>query len=171
MKLLQKISLILIFFISICSRGQRKDKIDFMLGEWNLKAKITTKKGIIYGNGIKKVYYKKSKDTLFAEMNVKFKNFNVIGTTKRIYDKKSARWKIIWVTLENRSSPPKGEGNFQNGNFVEIFYDNDQQGSYLKRLVFLDISKDHFSVRMDRLYDSGTFMKDTWGYEAKRIKM
>ena len=168
--MLQKISLVLIIFVSICSHGQSKDKINFMLGEWNLKAKITTQKGVIYGNGTKKVYYKESKDTLYAEMNVKFQNFNVVGTTKRVYNERSARWNIIWVTLENSKNPPKGEGNFRNGNFVEIFYDNDQLGSFLKRLVFLDISKDHFSVRMDRLYDNGVFMKDTWGYEAKRIK-
>ena len=132
MKLLQKISLILVFFVTICTQGQSKDKINFMLGNWSLKAKITTQKGVIYGNGTKKVYYKKSKDTLFAEMNVKFQNFNVIGTTKRVFNERSARWEIMWVTLENSKNAPKGEGNFKSGNFVEIFYDNDQLGSFLK---------------------------------------
>lgn len=158
-----------LFFV-IVTYAQPNEDFDFMLGHWEVEAKIRQNEiQYFHGNGSMNVYYNQSKDTLFADMKVKFQNFEVIGTTIRTYNDKTERWNVSW-NPESGNEVPNIEGAYQGEHFVEIDYGKDWYGLYTGKLVIFNISEDHFSVRKDKIYDDGVFMKDIWVYEANRLK-
>ena len=112
-----------------------------------------------------KVYFEKSSKILL----VKFRNFEVNGTTKRLFQSKSNRWKISWNPI-GKPTVRNIEGQMIDSRFIEFNYGKDNYGPFIGRLIVFDISKDRFSVRKDRIYDDGTLVKDIWGYVAERIK-
>jgi len=157
-------------FIGIVTNAQPNEDFNFMLGDWEVEAKIRQNEiHYIHGSGSMNVYYNQSKDTLFADMNVKFQNFEVIGTTIRTYNDKTERWAVSW-NPESGNDVPNIEGAYQGDHFVEIDYGKDWYGLYTGKLVIYNISEDRFSVRKDKIYDDGIFMKDIWVYEANRLK-
>ncbi|HMC00707.1 MAG TPA: hypothetical protein VKN14_06700 [Flavobacteriaceae bacterium] len=159
---------LLLFVFTI--QAQPNDDFNFMLGDWEVEAKIRQNE-IYYleGNGTMNVYFNSTKDTLYADMNVKFQNFEVIGTTIRTYNDTTGKWDVSW-NPESGNAVPNIEGAYQGEHFIEIDYGKDWYGLYTGKLVIYNISDDHFSVRKDKIYDDGVFMKDIWVYEAKRLK-
>ncbi|MFZ1806149.1 MAG: hypothetical protein WAU36_02950 [Cyclobacteriaceae bacterium] len=146
---------------------ERPTELDFMLGEWKADAKIkVSPEDYITGTGTISAYYKG--DTLMADMNIKFDEFDVIGVTKRLYNLEKEMWEISWNPLEASETVPNIEGKMRDNRFIELNFGEDHLGSFMGRLVIFDIADDHFSVRKDRLYDSGGLMKDIWVYEATR---
>ncbi|MFZ1702049.1 MAG: hypothetical protein WAU71_14585 [Pyrinomonadaceae bacterium] len=146
----------------------KSKQLDFMVGDWKVDAKIrTSPTAFITGSGTMAVHF--DKENLLAKMKIKFENFEVNGTTKRIFDKAKDRWDVSWLP---DGQPPtlNIDGKMLNGRFIEIDYGCDQRGAFIGRLVIYEISNDHFLVRKDQLYDDGAIMKDIWLYEATRVK-
>ncbi|MEP2669604.1 MAG: hypothetical protein ABJH04_11445 [Cyclobacteriaceae bacterium] len=146
---------------------ERPTELDFMLGEWAAEAKIkVSPEDYITGVGTINAYY--NGDTLMADMNIQFEEFDVVGVTKRLYNFEKEMWEISWNPEEASEVVPNIEGKMRDNRFIELNFGEDQFGSFMGRLVIFDITKDHFSVRKDRLYDTGGLMKDIWVYEATR---
>lgn len=171
-----KIQNIALALITIClsisglfgqETGDKSRQLDFMVGDWKVEAKIkNSENSYIHGSGTMKVHFEK--ETLLADMRIKFENFDVNGTTKRNFDKAAGEWNISW-NPETGPVVPAIEGKMLDGRFIEINYGKDGRGAFIGRLVIFNISKDKFSVRKDRLYDDGALLKDIWVYEATRI--
>ena len=97
------------------------------------------------------------------------------GTTWRTYDSAKKRWVSKW--LQAGTDTP---GGFTNGYFYGVFKDGeihlkatgkDQQGEYMDRITFYEITKTGFRWKLDRSYDNGkTWIKNMRMVEAKRIK-
>ncbi|MDU8885439.1 hypothetical protein RXV94_04645 [Yeosuana sp. MJ-SS3] len=84
-------------FLVIVTYAQPNEDFNFMIGNWDIEAKIRQNEiHYIHGKGTMNVYYNQSKDSLFADMRVKFQNFEVIGTTIRTYNNKTERWDVSW---------------------------------------------------------------------------
>lgn len=146
----------------------KSKQLDFMVGDWKVDAKIrTSATDFIEGSGTMSVRF--DKETLLAEMKIKFENFDVNGTTKRIFDKAKDRWDVGWHPV-GEAPTTNIDGNMLDGRFIEINYGKDARGLFIGRLVIYNILPDKFSVRKDQLYDDGALMRDVWVYEATRIK-
>ncbi len=161
-----------LFCVSTLAKAQnnKSKELDFMLGNWKAEAKIkVSPEDYIHGSGSIKSYYKG--DTLLAEMNIHFEDFDVIGVTKRLYNPKKQQWGISWNPANNMGETvPHIEGTMRDDRFIEFNYGKDEYGPFIGRLIIFNISNDHFSVRKDRIYDSGGFRKDIWVYEATKIE-
>ncbi|MGE3467491.1 MAG: hypothetical protein AB7J13_11220 [Pyrinomonadaceae bacterium] len=146
----------------------KSKQLDFMVGEWKVDAKIrTSATAFIEGSGTMSVRF--DKETLLADMKIKFENFEVSGTTKRIFDKAKDRWDVGWYPV-GEAPTADIDGKMLDGRFIEINYGKDARGPFIGRLAIFNISTDKFSVRKDQLYDDGALMRDVWVYEATRIK-
>jgi hypothetical protein len=101
-------------------------------------------------------------------MDIAFDDFAVIGTTTRRLDPAGDRWRVGWYPEGGQGAEPNIDGVFLDGRFIEINYGVDERGPFLGRLVVYDITRDHFRVRKDRLYDDGALAPEIWVYEATR---
>jgi hypothetical protein len=143
-------------------------RLDFKVGSWTVAAKIrNSPDGYLEGAGTLDIRWDES-GTLIADMDIAFDAFKVVGTTTRRFDPSSDRWAIAWLPVDGPPVPDI-EGQFHDGRFIEINHGVDARGPYIGRLIIYDMSRDHFSVRKDHLYDDGAVAREVWVYEATRI--
>lgn len=169
-------TILILLTILGCQLGNAQSefqKMDFLIGDWNYKARSLTSQGTFFEQEFfTKCTYMFNETAHKDDFFYTDPNGNLIcyGTTIRSYDEQSGQWRMLWVE-SNLSITTKMTGEYREGSFYFDGQGKDKQGEYLEKIVFYDIEEDSYSWKMDRSYDNGkTWLKNYFSYKATRMK-
>ncbi len=164
--------MLLVLFNAEARQTSEFKKMDFLIGKWEYNASSLMPDGsyqpqtfyseasyIFGGNALKDDF--------------KFKDANgaliTYGSTIRSFDAKTKKWRMVWYNY-NLSFVTKMEGEYIDGEFHFSGEGADEEGEYIERITFYDISEDQYSWKSDKSYDGGkTWLAKFFSYTAKRI--
>jgi len=165
------------FFIFSSSNLYAQDnplkQLDFFIGHWDLETKDIQPNGTFKtGKAKSSVKYILDGHAMQDDYLVLDDNEKVIfrGTSIRSFNKNTGKYQIVWIMPGIRGITDI-TAEFVANKLIGRGKGYDNNGEFLERFEYYNISKNSYSFKMDRSYDNGTNWIINFGtFTAKRIK-
>lgn len=149
------------------------EKLDFFIGEWNIETKDIQPTGTFKTGKAKSIVkyilngYAMQDDYLMLDDN---QNVIFRGTSIRSFNKNTGKYQIVWI-MPGITGITDISAEFIENRLIGKGIGYDDNGEFLERFEYYNISKDSYSFKMDRSYDNGENWIVNFGtFEAKRIQ-
>lgn len=171
----------LVFFIftyfifippNLLAQDNQLEQLDFFIGHWELETNDIQPDGTFKtGKAKSKVKYILDGYAMQDNYLMLDGNENIIlrGTSIRSFNKNSGKYQIVWI-MPGINGITDITAEFIDNKLVGRGKGYDNNGEFLEKFEYYNISKDSYSFKMDRSYDNGKNWIINFGtFEAKRI--
>jgi len=162
-------------FLSINLFAQRNqlEELDFFIGEWVIETKDIQPNGTFKtGKAKSSVKYILDGYAIQDDYLMLDDNDSVVfrGTSIRSFNMNTAKYQIVWI-MPGITGITDISAEFVENKLVGKGKGYDDNGAFLERFEYYNISQESYSFKMDRSYDNGNNWIINFGtFEAKRIK-
>lgn len=167
------------YFVFLCflstnlfAQTNQLEKLDFFIGEWIIETKDIQPNGTFKTGKAKSIVkyildgYAMQDDYLMLDDN---KNVIFRGTSIRSFNKNTGKYQIVWI-MPGINGITDISAEFINNRLIGKGKGYDNNGEFLERFEYYNISKNSYSFKMDRSYDNGKNWIINFGtFEAKKI--
>ena len=158
---------------SIHAQKKQLKKLDFFIGEWLLETRDIQPDGSFKkGTAKSSVTYILDGYAIQDDYRVLDENKTIIfrGTSIRSFNVQTGKYQIVWM-MPGLTGLTDITADFIDSRLVGKGKGYDENGSFIERFEYYNISKDRYSFKMDRSYDNGKNWINNFGtFEAKRIQ-
>lgn len=162
-----------LFMSSIHAQKEQLKKLDFFIGEWLLETKDIQPDGSFKkGTAKSSVSYILDGYAIQDDYRVLDENNEVVfrGTSIRSFNSKTGKFQIVWI-MPGFTGLTDITAEFMGSRLVGNGKGYDENGPFIERFEYYNISKDRYAFKMDRSYDNGNNWIINFGtFEAKRIQ-
>ena len=175
MNKLFKILMLFVFSISQNVNAQKNglEKLDFFIGEWAIETSDIQPNGS-YAKGRAKsvVKYILDDQAIQDDFLMLGKDGAIVfrGTSIRSYNQRTNKFQIVWI-MPGHNGITDISAQWIDGKLISNGKGYDDNGEFLERFEYFDITKNAYSFKMDRSYDNGkNWIKDFALMKATRIE-
>lgn len=165
---------VFLYFLStnLFAQTNQLEKLDFFIGEWTIETKDIQPTGTFKTGKAKSIVkyildgYAMQDDYLMLD-----DNNNVIfrGTSIRSFNNNTGKYQIVWI-MPGINGITDISAEFIKNRLIGKGKGYDNNGEFLERFEYYNITKDSYSFKMDRSYDNGEDWIINFGtFKAKRI--